>query len=348
MRSTGGAIPGRATAAMLGQLATAVILVEPGGRPEYLNPAAERLLSIAGKPPFALPDAIGELARRARDEERAFTAQDVPLQPRNGPAQHVDVTVTPLDEPAGWLLLELGAHDADRGTGETLLSQHGAASMLVRALGHELRNPLAGLKGAAQLLGRELADTPLADYVTLIEHESRRMESLLDRLGTPVPERSREPVNIHAVLQHVATLVAGESAGGLNVARDYDPSLPELEGSFDALVQALLNLARNAWQAGATSIRLRTCLERDTLVAASRHARVLRVDVQDDGPGVPPAIRPLVFFPMVTGRRDGSGLGLALAQSIAIRHDGLITFESEPGCTVFTLRIPLSNARHAP
>lgn len=341
-------MPDRATAAVLGQLATAVMLVDPEGRLRYLNPAAEHLLPPSGETPHGLPSAIGDLLRRARDEDRAFKARGIPLQARDGPAQHADATVTPLDEPAGWLLIELRADDAGRETGETLLSQHGAASMLVRALGHELRNPLAGLKGAAQLLGRELADSSLADYVTLIERESRRMESLLDRLGTPVPERAREPVNIHAVLQQVATLVESESAGALNVVRDYDPSLPELEGSFDALVQALVNLARNAWQAGATSLRLRTRLERDTLVAASRHARVLRVDVQDDGPGVPPAIRPLVFFPMVTGRRGGSGLGLALAQSIAIRHDGLITFESEPGCTVFTLRIPLSNARHEP
>lgn len=346
MASTGGPFTDRATAALLGQLATAVVLVGADGRPAYLNSAAERLLAPADSPPSPLPDTLGALAGRARAEERPITARGLTLHAPGSPARHADATLTPLDEPSGWLLIELRAADDARETAEALLSQHGAASMLVRSLGHELRNPLAGLKGATQLLKRELDDPALAEYIELIERETHRMASLLDRLGTPVPERAREPVNIHGVLQQVAGLVEGESEQQLEVVRDYDPSLPVFEGSHDALVQALVNLARNAWQAGAGRLRLRTRLERDGLVASSRHRRVLRVDVQDDGPGVPAHIRPLVFFPMVTGRRDGTGLGLALAQSVAIRHDGLITFESEPGNTVFTLRLPLNESRH--
>lgn len=153
-------------------------------------------------------------------------------------------------------------------------------------------------------------------------------------------------MNVHEVTERVASLLAGEAGRSLRLERDYDPSLPMVRGSFDGLVQVLLNLARNAWQAGASRVRLRTRLERDALIASSRHARALRVDVADDGPGVPASIRPLVFFPMVTGRPDGSGLGLALAQAIAIRHDGLITFESDPGDTVFTLLLPLPDFAH--
>lgn len=348
MGGNGEAVPGRATAALLGQLTTPIVLIDPRGRPAYLNRAAEGLLAAAGEPEPALAGPLGDLVGRARAEDRAFTAHDLALPPRAGAPRHADATVTPLDEPAGWLVVELRVHEDAREAGEALMSQHGAANMLVRALGHELRNPLAGLKGAAQLLGRELDDPALGEYVTLIERETRRMETLLDRLGAPVPARSRDPVNIHAVLERVAGLVEGEFGGGLAMTRDYDPSLPALRGSFDGLVQALVNLARNAGQAGARAIRLRTRLERDALIASSRHARALRVDIQDDGPGVPAGIRPLVFFPMVTGRPDGTGLGLALAQSIAIRHDGLITFESEPGCTIFTLRLPLDGACHEP
>lgn len=339
-------MPDRATAAVLGQLTTAVMLVDPDGRARYLNPAAEALLPPPGESPSGLPGAIDELLARARAEDRPITARGVTLQAPDGAARHADATLTPLDEPAGWLLVELREIDSGRQAGEMLLSQHGAVNMLVRGLGHELRNPLAGLKGAAQLLRRGIRDPAMGEYVDLIERESRRMESLLDRLGMPVPERSREPLNIHAVLEHVAGLVESEASGTLEIARDYDPSLPMLRGGFDALVQLMINLVRNAWQSGAASVGLRTRLERDALVAASRHPRVLRVDVQDDGPGVPAALRPLVFFPLVTGRREGSGLGLALAQAIAIRHDGLITFESEPGYTVFTLRLPLDPARH--
>jgi two-component system nitrogen regulation sensor histidine kinase GlnL len=347
MSSTRGPFIDRATAGLLGQLTTAVVLVGGDHRPAYLNPAAERLLAPTDKSPSLLPETLGALADRARTEDRPITARDLILHGTGeGSTRHVDATLTPLDEPAGWLLIEFRAHDDARETAEALLSQHGAANMLVRSLGHELRNPLAGLRGATQLLKRELGDSALAEYVDLIERETHRMASLLDRLGMPVPERAREPVNIHGVLQQVASLVEGESEHQLQVVRDYDPSLPVLEGSHDALVQALVNLARNAWQAGAGRLRLRTRLERDGLVASSRHPRVLRVDVQDDGPGVPAHIRPLVFFPMVTGRRDGTGLGLALAQSVAIRHDGLITFESEPGNTVFTLRLPLNDTRH--
>lgn len=345
MGATGEPVPDRAATAVLEQLTTAVMLVDAAGRTAYRNRAAERLFGSGATPP-ELAGAVGDLARRARAEDRPMTAHELSLRTPGGETRHADVTLTPLDEPAGWLMVELRRHDHEREVGEALLSQHGAASMLVRSLGHELRNPLAGLKGAAQLLERELADSPLADYVKLIDREVHRMASLLDQLGLPVPQRSRDPVNIHEVLERVAGLVEGEAEGGLEVVRDYDPSLPALEGGFDALVQALVNLARNAWQAGARRVRLRTRLERDAVIAASRHPRVVRVDVEDDGPGIPAHLRALVFFPMVTGRRDGSGLGLALAQSIAIRHDGLITFESEPGCTVFTLRLPLNHAGH--
>lgn len=346
MSRASGPQPDRATAALLSQLVTPVMLVDAGGRPSYLNPAAERLLAGAAGTSAAIPAWLRDLVQRARAEDRSFTAHDLRLSPAGRAPLHLDAVVTPLDGPGRGLAVELFPHDHRRETGEALMAQHGAASMLVRALGHELRNPLAGLRGAAQLLEREISEPGLREYVAVIERECGRMASLLDRLGTPVPRRGEEAVNLHEVTERVASLLAGEAGDALAVERDYDPSLPATHGSFDGLVQLLLNLGRNAWQAGATRVRIRTRLERDALIASSRHARALRVDVVDDGPGVPESIRPLVFFPMVTGRADGSGLGLPLAQAIAIRHDGLVTFESDPGNTVFTLLLPLTEDDH--
>ena len=291
MNRPGGPLPDRATAALLSQLATPILLVHPDGRPAFLNPAAERLLIRTDGETHRLPDALATLVTRAGAEDRSFTVHDLHL-PATGPGQHhVDAVVTPLDRPGGGLAIELFPHDHGRETGEALMAQHGAASMMVRALGHELRNPLAGLRGAAQLLGRELDAPDLREYVSVIEQEGRRMEALLDRLGTPVPRRGSDPVNVHEVAERVASLLAGEAGNSLELARDYDPSLPTVRGSFDALVQVLLNLARNAWQAGASRVRIRTRLERDALIASSRHARALRVDVSDAGPVVP-ASRP--------------------------------------------------------
>lgn len=324
---------------VLSQLSTPVIVLDGSDRPTYRNAAAEAV--IGARPEGgdrALPDTLLALARRARAEHREVTAHGLTLD--RGRADAADVSISPLTQPEGWLLMEFLGTGGSRQGGESLLSRHDTASALIRMLGHELRNPLAGLKGAAQLLARELEQAPQLEYVQIIGRECDRLDELLSRLREPGESLAREPVNIHEVCERVLALVAAEAGPELHVDRDYDPSLPELTADRDALVQALLNLARNAWQAGARSLTLRTRLEHDGLIGATRYRQVMRLDCIDDGPGIPPAIRPLLFLPLVTASAGGSGMGLALAQGIAIRHDGLIGFESVPGNTVFTMRIP--------
>jgi len=323
---------------VLSQLSTPVILLDGSDRPAYHNPAADALLGSRPVPP-----ALRAAARRARAGQRPVTAHGMILDESS--RETADVNITPLPRPEGWLLVEWLSGGATGG-GETLLNRHDTASALIRMLGHELRNPLAGLKGAAQLLARELGQSPQLEYVQIIERECDRLDALLSRLREPGGSLAREPVNIHEVCERVRSLLVAEAGPSLTVERDYDPSLPELAADRDALVQALLNLARNAWQAGARAVVLRTRLEHDGLIGATRYRRVMRLDCIDNGPGIAPAIQPLLFLPLVTASAGGSGMGLALAQGIAIRHDGLISFKSVPGETVFTLRIPYPDPDH--
>lgn len=339
MRTRRGAELPAAVAAILDQLATPVVLVDERGQAAFVNDAATQLHS--GWRDNDLPSALVSLVGRVRASNAPVTAHAVALF---GDRRRFDVAVSPLAEPKKWTLVEIALLHADWETGEVLLHQHSAASTLMRGLSHELRNPLAGVRGAAQLMARTEDAAERVEYRRIIERECERMTRLLSAMTGSQPLQ-RSTLNIHQVAEQVLALIAGEAGEEVALVRDYDPSLPSVAGDRDALMQALLNLARNALQAGAKSITLRTRLARDALVGATRHPRVVRVDVIDDGPGVPENLRPMLFFPTVSGRAGGSGMGLTIAQSIAIRHDGLLSFESEPGWTVFMLHLPLNNQR---
>jgi two-component system nitrogen regulation sensor histidine kinase GlnL len=216
-----------------------------------------------------------------------------------------------------------------------------AMAAAFKGLAHELRNPLAGMKGAAQLLGRRV-DTPDAQaLVGLIGSEVDRLAALVDRLIHPAPAREFAPVNIHAVLERVRQLAEAEAGWAVKLVRDYDPSLPEVEGDADRLTQALWNLLRNALESGASQVQLRTRAERQVLIGEAVHRLVLRVDIADDGRGVPDDLVERLFLPLVSGRADGTGLGLPLAQQVAREHGGSLGYRSRPGHTVFTLLIPV-------
>jgi two-component system nitrogen regulation sensor histidine kinase GlnL len=223
--------------------------------------------------------------------------------------------------------------------------------MLVRGLAHEIKNPLGGLRGAAQLLARELASEQLADYTNVIIEEADRLRNLVDRLLSAPRRITREPVNIHEVLERVRHLVEAESHGALSIQRDFDPSIPELHGDREQLIQAVLNVARNARQALAREVPrsvpqlgFRTRAQRQFTIGSQRHRLVCQVEISDNGPGVPPELLETLFLPMVSGRADGTGLGLAIAQSIINQHQGLIECRSRPGQTTFTLLLPLENS----
>ena len=220
--------------------------------------------------------------------------------------------------------------------------QTGMMDLLRRNLGHEIRNPLGGIRGAAQMMAAELNGRELGTLAELIMREVDRIDELLARFGQP--ELDRRPVDIHFVLQETTELLRLESAEGVKIIQDYDPSIPKISADASALRQVFLNLLRNAYQAGATEIRIRSRVDYDGALLQPGTSSIVRLDVEDNGCGVPESLRSMLFLPLVTGRRDGTGLGLALAQQVAAAHDGLLTYAAlEPGSR-FTLRLPLERA----
>jgi two-component system nitrogen regulation sensor histidine kinase GlnL len=223
-----------------------------------------------------------------------------------------------------------------------------ALSAALKGLAHELRNPLAGLKGAAQLLARRTSGDPTSRELTgLIESEVERLAALLDRLLSPAPAKPFEPLNIHAVLERVLRLAENDAGWAVKLIRDYDPSLPELDGDADRLTQATWNLVRNAIEAGAACVTLRTRAEPGVRIGDAAPAMVLRVEIVDDGRGGPEDLAERLFLPLVSGRAEGSGLGLALAQQVVREHRGSLANRSRPGHTVFTLLLPMNTATEA-
>jgi len=334
---------------------TAVLLLDRELRVIAMNPAAEELLDVSAN------QVTGSRAQRLLPEARLFVAAleraattGEPLTERDlqlhlpGPSTiTVDCSLTPVGdgEAPRRVLVELVPLDRQkRITREEQLHMRGeSVRALMRGLAHEIRNPLGGLRGAAQLLERELADEGLREYTQVIVREADRLQSLLDRMLGPRTAPSRRPINIHEVTEHVHALLAAEAPPGVRVEKDYDPSIPPLSADPELLIQALLNVARNAVQAvrGEGKVVLRTRVHRQYTIGQQRHRLVARIDVCDDGPGVPEALREHVFYPLVTGRDEGIGLGLSIAQSIVHRHGGLIECESEPGDTTFSLILPV-------
>lgn len=342
---------------LLDNLSTAVLLLDAGLRVAYLNPAGEMLLGVSlrqahGQPLTQLLPRASELQselQQALAQGQIYTARGCHLQMAGERDATVDCTLTPFasqGEPTG-LLIELTQVDVALRISreEQLFTQHSAVRALIRGLAHEVKNPLGGLRGAAQLLQRQLADEELKEYTRIIIHEADRLQGLMNRMlgANSVPQR--RSTNIHEVVEHVRQLVSAEVDSVLTWERDYDPSIPPLYVDPDMLVQALLNIARNAVQAlrGAGTIRLRTRTQRQLTIGPRRHRLAVRIDVQDDGPGVPPELLDQIFYPMVTGRPEGTGLGLAIAQSLVQLHGGLIECVSRPGDTTFTLLLPLEN-----
>ena len=224
-----------------------------------------------------------------------------------------------------------------------LLVQHGAGRQMVRQLAHEIKNPLGGLRGAAQLLGRQLSNAELREYTDVIISEADRLAGLVDTLLGPGGPPQKKPTNVHELLEYVLRLLGPELGERIAVHRDYDPGLPTLDLDRDQIVQALINLVRNAATAlgGVGNLKIRTRAEMNFTIGDTRHPVVITIEIEDDGPGIPIELQDSVFYPLVTSRADGTGLGLSVAQDLISRHGGLIEFDSRPGKTVFYMRIPL-------
>jgi two-component system nitrogen regulation sensor histidine kinase GlnL len=351
--------PGR----ILDSLSNSVLIVDRERALLYLNVAAEALLGVSrnqvrGRPlAEMLEDASGldAVIDRAMQTWQPFSRRELTLRPIYAEGElGVDCTVTPFEDVAasGAVLIEISdATQHRRITRETaLLTQIGGNRLMIRQLAHEIKNPLGGLRGAAQLLARQLVEPSMREYTSVIISEADRLAALVDALLGPGRAPRKEPVNIHELLQHVGHLLSADAPQGVSVERDYDPSLPPLDLDRNLIIQAMLNLGRNAAQAieqnpdRSGRIVLRTRALTNVNIGASRHRLVASVQFEDNGPGVPEHLRETLFYPLVTGRPDGTGLGLAVAQDLVSRHDGLIEFESRPGLTTFTILLPFHAA----
>ncbi len=351
-----------ASFAGLDLLASAVLLIDEGRLIRYINPAGENLLavssrSVAGKTMDAVCTCSATLQSaldNGLNNNWGYTGQNIQLKRSDGEILHINCTVTPLrpELAAGVrLLLELQPieHHLAATREERLIEQQQASRELIRNLAHEIKNPLGGIRGAAQLLEHELANPSLKEYTQVIIKEADRLQDLMQRLLTPHRAMLPTTVNIHEILERVRSLLTAEFPGSLRMQRDYDTSLPELVGDREQLIQAVLNIARNAAQAmnGEGEIILRTRSLRQITLVKKRYRLAMEIKVIDNGPGIPEEIRERMFYPLVSGREGGSGLGLTIAQNFIQHHHGTIDCSSRPGNTVFTLRLPVESADQA-
>ena len=340
-------------------LASTVILLDEGLVVRYVNPSGENLLavnlrSVTGKPLAAVCTCSATLQGaldNALNNNWGYTGQNIELKRGDGEVLHINCTVTPLrpEIAAGVrLLLELQPieHQLAATREERLIEQQKASRELIRNLAHEIKNPLGGIRGAAQLLEHELSNPSLKEYTQVIIKEADRLQDLMQRLLTPHRAMLPTTVNIHEILERVRSLLTAEFPGSLSMRRDYDTSLPELVGDREQLIQAVLNIARNAAQAmqGEGEIVLRTRVLRQVTLAKKRYRLALEIKVVDNGPGIPETVRERMFYPLVSGREGGSGLGLTIAQNFVQHHHGTIDCVSQPGNTIFTIRLPVEQA----
>ncbi len=339
-------------------LNTGILWLDAGLHARFINPAAASLLAVTERQAREQP--LREWLPRARTLQqhlesiraapRSLTVRElaIPVGTEDAREVMVDAVFNPVWEDESSppeILIELSPLDRHLQISreEALLTQHEATRALARGLAHEIRNPLGGLRGAAQLLERELDDPDLAEYTGVIIKEADRLRALVDALLGPREQNHATPLNVHEPLEHVARLVEMDAPQTLTLRRDYDPSIPDFAADSDRLVQALLNLVTNARQAlgDRGTLTLRTRVARNYTVASTVHRLVARIEVEDDGPGVPAELGSRLFYPMVSGAPGGTGLGLAIAQELIQRQGGVIEFESIPGATIFSVVLPM-------
>ncbi len=324
----------------------------------YLNAAAESFLGVSlrqsvGRSIGELvlpPEELAALCRRALEDGLTYGSRE--LEVRVGDREVVmDCRVSPLDGPDRRLLLELFDTLRDRQVRREaeLLAQQRVSRRIIRQLAHEVKNPLGGLRGAAQLLERQLPAAELKAYTSVIIEEADRLAALVDGILEAGGEPKRKTFNLHEITEHVGRLIETEKPEGVVLVRDYDPSLPPTIADRDQLIQAFLNLVKNAMQALGEEGQLvfRTRALNNYALGGQKHRTVLSLEVEDNGPGVPEELKETIFYPLVTGRDTGTGLGLTIAQDLVSRNGGLIEFSSRPGATIFQVRLPVSNVPDA-
>ncbi|MHB1144929.1 MAG: nitrogen regulation protein NR(II) [Thiobacillus sp.] len=345
-------------------LSTGAMVLDADDRILYVNPAAETLLGVSGVLLLGeaaaqvferSPELLGAI-RTARSEQETVIEYELDVAVSAHPPIRLGCSISPLEKTPHAVLIEMRAVDPQLRIARLEQSrlQQEANRELLRNLAHEIKNPLGGIRGAAQLLEHELPRESLREYTQVIIKESDRLQSLMERLLTPHRMPRFGAVNIHEVLERVRSLILAETPS-VRLRRDYDISLPEIRADAEQLIQATLNIARNAVQAmhgsghghgnghghGQGEIVFKTRVARQITLESRRYQLGMRVEIVDNGPGIPDDIREQIFYPLVSGREGGSGLGLAVAQTLVAQNHGTIDCESQPGHTVFSIFLPL-------
>ncbi|WP_163835982.1 nitrogen regulation protein NR(II) [Spartinivicinus ruber] len=339
-------------------LTTAVLEIDQQLKLLYLNPAAEMLFAVSGSQMtgatletlFVEQPSSNPVFLNAISSGQPFTKREATLHLPSGQLLTVDYAVTPVTNGRDSLVMEIQPRDRllKITREEALREKQESSRLLVRSVAHEVKNPLGGIRGAAQLLAKELPDNALQDYTQVIIEETDRLTNLVDRMLGPIKPPKLSPCNVHEVLERVAQLILAETHNQLTITKDYDPSIPDVMADIEQLIQAILNIVRNALQAIQTkmplsdgNITFKTRILRQFTIGNQRHRLVCQVDVSDNGPGIPENMLEHIFYPLVSGRAEGSGLGLSIAQSILQQHQGMISSESQPGKTCFSLYLPV-------
>lgn len=342
---------------LLDSLITGVIHVDADLRVMLMNGAAADLMRTSPNAARLRPlddflpvdEELLPLVRRAMASGEPLTTGEQLIHPGPPPGEPhaVSLSITPLADEGSGAIIELTGLDRRRSIAEEerLAAQHQSQRMLVRGLAHEIKNPLGGLRGAAQLLAMDLDDPEHLETIEVMIRETDRLKDLVNNLLGPHRPLQKQPANIHAVTEHVLHLGSSEH-GNIRFERDYDPSIPEFEFDADQVTQVILNLVTNAAEAlrgaDAAVIRCITRIDRQYTLTGNRHRMVCRTIIRDNGPGVPPELRESLFYPLVTGRADGSGMGLSIAQDIIQRHGGIIELHANRGATEFHVLLPMT------
>lgn len=343
---------------ILDGLTTVVLLLDANLQIRYLNPAAEQFFAASASLLYSAPierllpnPKIRTDLQNALKTQRGFTLRETQINlPGKPKSVTADYTVTPINEPLNQALL-IEIRKLDRllriSQDNNRVNAQEVTQAVIRGLAHEVKNPLGGIRGAAQLLERELDSKALQDYTQVIIEEADRLRNLLNRMLGSNTLPAMQHINVHEVTERVRSIIDAESKHTLTLVSDYDPSLPEVYGDKDQLIQCVLNIARNAMQAltenASTSkptIRFGTRALRQFTIGSKCHRLCLQLTIEDNGPGIPAAIKETLFYPLVSGRAHGTGLGLSIAQNIARQHNGLIECESAPGHTRFQIILP--------
>ena len=348
----------QATRHVYENLITAILGFDQQLKLAIMNPAAEMLLDTSAKKLLGqtldqwLPSkeqGLRQAAAKVLDSQHPLTIREVTIHLPGKRTITVDYSITPVNDHQSDIAMIMEMVQVDRILRlEQEKKMHHLQTTnraVIRGVSHEIKNPLGGIRGAAQLLASELPDASLQEYTNIIIQEADRLSALVDRMFGPNQPLKKQNVNVHEILEHIRQLVLADVRSDLTITSNYDPSLPEIPGDRDQLIQALLNIVRNATQVmeKAGTIELRSRIERMFTIGQNVHRLAIRLDIIDDGPGIPESLIGDIFYPMVTGRPEGTGLGLSITQDIIARHHGLIQCQSEPGETMFSIYLPLED-----